>query len=111
MDERTAHYYSLFAARIAERYDSVESPMAKHTGCAFETGTRILDVGAGSGRDVALLRRMGYDAYGVEPSEALRHAASTRHPELAERLTRMVRFPASAGLLAASSTVWCARLF
>jgi SAM-dependent methyltransferase len=45
-----------------------------------------LDVGAGSGRDLAALAVEGFDCYGVEPSEGLRAAAIARHTELAERL-------------------------
>jgi SAM-dependent methyltransferase len=47
---------------------------------------RVLDVGAGSGRDVALLLAMGCDAYGVEPSAPMRHNAARSHPALAGRL-------------------------
>jgi SAM-dependent methyltransferase len=46
----------------------------------------VLDVGAGSGRDLAVLRRMGFDAYGVEPNDTMRAHALRIHPELAGRL-------------------------
>ncbi|NLE60773.1 MAG: methyltransferase domain-containing protein, partial [Planctomycetes bacterium] len=86
VDERTASYYTQFAGEIAQRYDSVESEMLALLNRAFAKGMRVLDVGAGSGRDVALLLAMGCDAYGVEPCAELREAAERQHPGLAGRL-------------------------
>jgi SAM-dependent methyltransferase len=85
MDNRTHDYYAEFSEEIAKRYDSVELKMRKLLGRAFAEGMRILDVGAGSGRDVSLLLEMGCDAYGVEPCNELREIAVGRHPQLAGR--------------------------
>jgi SAM-dependent methyltransferase len=49
----------------------VASPVARFFGTAFASGCRVLDVGAGSGRDLAALLSLGYDAYGAEPMEAM----------------------------------------
>ena len=46
----------------------------------------MLDIGAGSGRDLATLIAGSYEAFGVEPTEGLRIAAIGRHPELAQRI-------------------------
>jgi SAM-dependent methyltransferase len=46
----------------------------------------VLDVGTGSGRDLAALIKAGYDGHGVEPSAGLRLAAIAAHPELRGRL-------------------------
>lgn len=86
MDDRTATYYTQFAAEIAERYDALDVEMNKILRRAFDAGMRVLDVGAGSGRDAALLLDMGCDAYGVEPCDELRRLAETRHPSLTGRL-------------------------
>ena len=86
MDERTRAYYEQFAEEIAERYDSVEPEMSARLRRLFAPGDRVLDVGAGSGRDVALLLEMGCDAYGVEPSDALREVAQRQRPALSGRL-------------------------
>lgn len=86
MDERTGSYYTRFAGEIAQRYDAIESPIANLLRRVFVERGRVLDVGAGSGRDTALLLKLGYDAYGVEPCEALRQAAEARHPNLTNRL-------------------------
>lgn len=62
------------------------SPVAPYFSVAFPAGARVLDVGAGSGRDLAALLSAGYAAWGVEPSDGLRAAASANYPELAGRV-------------------------
>jgi SAM-dependent methyltransferase len=42
--------------------------------------SRVLDVGAGSGRDAAALARRGYQVVAVEPSDGLRREAEILHP-------------------------------
>jgi SAM-dependent methyltransferase len=86
VDTATAAYYEQHAVDIVERYESVDSPVERYFAPAFPDGGRVLDVGAGSGRDLARLLHHGYDAYGVEPAQAVRRAAIQRHPELVDRL-------------------------
>ncbi len=45
----------------------------------------VLDVGAGSGRDAAWLRRLGYEVVAVEPARRMREGAQARHPDPAIR--------------------------
>jgi SAM-dependent methyltransferase len=86
MDATTAQFYEENASDIAARYETVASPVERYFGAAFVAGSRVLDIGAGSGRDAACLLAHGFDAYGVEPSHGLRQAAVNTHPELATRL-------------------------
>jgi len=86
MDASTARFYEDNAQDIATRYESVGSPVAKYFPLAFVPGARLLDIGAGSGRDLAHLLKSGYEAYGVEPTDGLRAAAKVAHPELENRL-------------------------
>lgn len=86
MDPKTAAFYDRHATEIAARYESVSSPVEPYFAAAFPTGSRVLDIGAGSGRDQAALIRGGYDGFGVEPSDLLRQAAIAAHPELRGRL-------------------------
>ncbi len=86
MDAKTAEFYALNAAEVAARYESAASPVEPYYSLAFAPGARVLDIGAGSGRDLAALLRAGYDGYGVEPSAGLRQAAIGAHPALAARL-------------------------
>lgn len=86
MDLRTLAYYRSHAAELSERYESVDSPVARYFPLAFAAGSRVLDVGAGSGRDLAALLAAGFDGYGVEPTDEFRAAAIQHHPELNGRL-------------------------
>ena len=86
LDTRTSAFYEFHASDVAARYEAVSSPVEPYFSAAFPAGSRVLDVGAGSGRDLARLHALGYDACGVEPSEGLRAQAVGLHPELAPRL-------------------------
>ena len=86
MDDLTAAFYESHAAAVAQRYDAVESSVECRFPLAFIEGTRVLDLGCGSGRDTARLIAKGYDAFGVEPSGGLRAASIANHPELAGKI-------------------------
>lgn len=86
MDERTVRYYEKHAAELAGSYESIRGGVRRFFPLAFAPGSRILDIGAGSGRDMAALVSEGYAAYGVEPTAAFREVAVRQHPELADRL-------------------------
>jgi len=90
-DPATTRHYSLHAEAVAARYETVASPVAGHFRLAFPDGCRVLDIGIGSGRDLAELLALGYEARGIEPVPQMVAAALTHHPELAGRI-------ASAGL-------------
>lgn len=66
MDQSTIKFYRENAKEVAERYESVVSDLSKHFSAAFNTGLRILDIGCGSGRDLSVLQKLGYDCYGVD---------------------------------------------
>ena len=86
VDADSVAFYALNARNIAERYEAGASSIARHFAHAFVPGSRVLDVGAGSGRDLAQLRRSGFDAFGIEPVAELRAEAVRHHPELLGRL-------------------------
>lgn len=86
MDTLTLSYYEKNAAHLFDRYESVESGIAAYFQASFPIGSAIVDVGAGSGRDVAKLIELGYDAYGVEPIEEFRSLAQSKHPLLRGRI-------------------------
>ena len=87
MDADTSDFYARNASDVVARYEASNSPLLPYLSLAFAAGSRVLDVGSGSGRDVALLLRAGYDAFGVEPVDAMRLEAIHRHPELAGRIS------------------------
>ena len=52
----------------------------------FKAGERVLDIGAGTGRDASRLQRAGIEAHAVEPSPEMRKCALAAHPELEGKL-------------------------
>lgn len=88
MDKSTINFYRDNAKQVAERYESVVSDLSKHFSEAFNTGRKILDVGCGSGRDLAVLHKLGYDCYGVDPTPQFVELSQEIHPELKDRITQ-----------------------
>lgn len=86
MDEQTRRYYESNADEVARQQLSVPSPLSRYFGISFPRGARVLDLGAGAGRELAELVREGYDARGVEPAESLRNVAVVHSPEIRARL-------------------------
>lgn len=58
-------------------FDEVHSPVLH---LVPTTPARVLDIGSGTGRDAAHLAEMGHRVTAVEPTDALRVAASRLHP-------------------------------
>jgi SAM-dependent methyltransferase len=85
-DAATIDYYNQHAAQVFDSYEQVEGGVSAYFQSSFWPGARILDVGAGSGRDLRKLLELGYNAYGVEPSDGLRAEALARYPMLRDRL-------------------------
>jgi 2-polyprenyl-3-methyl-5-hydroxy-6-metoxy-1,4-benzoquinol methylase len=88
MDQSTINFYRNNAKQVAERYESVVSDLSKHFTDAFNTGLKVLDIGCGSGRDLAVLHMLGYNTYGVDPTPQFVELAQEIHPELKDRITQ-----------------------
>ena len=86
MDQSTLKYYSDNAAQVAERYESVVSDLSAHFADSFSKGGKVLDIGCGSGRDLAVLHKLGYDCFGVDPVLEFVEIAQRIHPELENRI-------------------------
>jgi len=86
MDQKTINFYQDNAKQVAERYESVVSDLSKHFSKSFTTGMKILDIGCGSGRDLAVLHSLGYDCYGVDPTPQFVAITQEIHPELKDRI-------------------------
>lgn len=85
MDQGTLKAYAAHAAEIARRHRDVSlaaGGIARHLTWAFKPEDRILDVGAGSGRDLAQLVAEGHVAYGLEPVREMRDQATSAYPAL-----------------------------
>lgn len=85
-DQRTLNVYADRAEELAATYEGVRPPfLARVCEAAPERG-RLLDIGCGSGRDLAAFALEGFDVHGVEPVAQMRAFAVLRHPELAGRI-------------------------
>jgi SAM-dependent methyltransferase len=76
----TVERYDRCASSLARRFDSVSFEQV-HNELLDQFPSppaRILDVGAGSGRDANALERMGYDVTAVEPAAGLRRIGKAR---------------------------------
>lgn len=85
MDARTAAFYDAYATELAAT-EAGRSAMLATLQATLAPGAWVLDVGAGSGRDMAALLELGFEAWGVEPHAAMRAAALRLRPGLAGRL-------------------------
>lgn len=63
MDHSTVAFYANNAASVAARYESVVSSLSDHFSPAFHPESKLLDIGFGSGRDLATLAKSGHDCY------------------------------------------------
>src|SRR6056297_797733 len=85
MDKPTKKYYATRTSEISRLYNKGEKGVSAHFTEAFPEGSRVLEIGAGSGRDLRLLLETGYDAYGIDASEEMVAHAKREYPELKER--------------------------
>lgn len=87
MDRETLEFYDRTAGETSARYRAMDlSAWRQQSLQIFPARGRVLDVGAGSGRDLALLLSMGFQAYGVEPAEGMRAEAVRTYPQLEGRI-------------------------
>lgn len=74
--------YASEAAELIPRFEAISTLqlLAPVADWISERPARILEVGAGTGRDAAWLAGQGHEVVAVEPVEALREAARALHP-------------------------------
>ena len=82
MDLATVTYYSRNAETIAARYESVTSGLSNSFQHAFRPKSKLLDVGCGSGRDLALLASLGHDCFGIDATPEFVALSQNLHTEL-----------------------------
>jgi SAM-dependent methyltransferase len=74
--------YAEEAEDLFKRYESISGPETHKAILHLipTTASRVLDVGAGTGRDAAWFASMGHRVTAVEPTEAMRLPAMKLHP-------------------------------
>jgi len=88
MDVRTLDYYMAHAREVAQRYEAAPSSLAARFNSAFAPGGRVLDIGCGSGRDLAELGRQGFQPYGIDGTAEFVELVQEYHPELQGRIAQ-----------------------
>lgn len=86
MDLRTLSFYEENAAEICRTYNQIGTLSFQKWIHLFDLELPILDIGCGSGRDMALLQMQGFSCYGVDGSPAMLKQAADRLPSLCGRL-------------------------
>lgn len=86
LDPQTQAFYSSNASLLAEQYCSAVGGIETWFDTAFPKGSRILDVGCAAGRDVSLLLKGGWDAFGADPCPELIDEGLRFDPALEGRL-------------------------
>ena len=87
MDSSTLDYYSAHATQVAQRYEEAPSSLGPRFASSFPAGGRVLDIGCGSGRDLAELARQGFLPFGVDGTPEFVELAQQYHPELTGKVT------------------------
>ena len=87
LDLQTQAFYSSNAALLAEQYRSAAGGIETWFDVAFPEGCRVLDIGCAAGRDVSLLLKGGWDAFGVDPCAELIDQGLRFDPSLECRLS------------------------
>lgn len=99
MDVQTLDYYMAHAREVAQRYEAAPSSLGARFPSAFAPGGRVLDIGCGSGRDLAELSRQGFQPYGIDGTAEFVELAQEYHPELQGRIAQglLPEFPVPFG--------------
>lgn len=93
MEQSTLKYYRLNAPAAAERYESANvKELHGFLMSGFSPGDRILEIGCGSGRDAAFMRKQGFTVTATDGSASMVAQACLYHPELAGNV-RQLKLP------------------
>ena len=105
-DEKTAGYYSSRAAELAGKYSKAKDLFSKLFVKYLSPHSKILDIGCGSGRDIACLIKKGFAVRGADSSRAMIDSAVIRYPELTDKIA-LSGLPDLPGIDAAYNGILC----
>ncbi|MBR4329880.1 MAG: class I SAM-dependent methyltransferase, partial [Candidatus Riflebacteria bacterium] len=84
---KTIAFYDENAADFCDKHDAIRlDPFHKEVRANIPVGSKILEIGCGSGRDAARSLADGYDIIALDGSKGLLAEIPKRHPELKDRL-------------------------
>jgi SAM-dependent methyltransferase len=86
MDRQTIEFYNNHAPESVALYAGGRSSVTELFSVAFARGSRVLDLGCGSGRDLNVLCEAGYDAFGVDASNEMVTESRGLFPALAGKI-------------------------
>jgi SAM-dependent methyltransferase len=79
----TINFYHKSADELITRYDSADMSVLHRTILDhLDKSSKLLDIGFGSGRDLAFLRENGFEIWGADPSEKFVEHAQRRFPDI-----------------------------
>lgn len=85
MSSQTQQFYENHFHDLIARYDSVDmSALHQLLAKYIRPNSKIIDIGFGSGRDLAYLQSNGHDIYGIDPVEAFVIQAQHRFTDVRE---------------------------
>lgn len=85
MKSSTHHFYEKNSHDLIERYDSADmSELHQLLAKRIRPNSKIIDIGFGSGRDLAYLQSNGHDIYGIDPVKAFVIQAQHRFTDISE---------------------------
>ncbi len=86
-DDRTNSYYSSKAADLANKYSKTADLFSIHFVKYLSPGSKILDIGCGSGRDMVNLLKAGFTVTGADSSDVMIGTAIRKYPELVGKIS------------------------
>ena len=88
MDKHTINTYENKAKDYSLRWKKEESGISSLLPHLFSRDEKILDIGFGSGYDLSVMKNLGMDVCGIEPSENFIASAIQSYPELKDCLIK-----------------------
>ena len=84
--DSTGRYYSSKASELVDQYSRAGNLFSRLFVKYLSPGSTILDIGCGSGRDIANLYKSGFSVTGADSSAEMLEAAAAKYPEISKRL-------------------------
>lgn len=105
-DDKTRSYYASKSTSLAEKYFRTKDHFSNLFFKYLDSGSSILDIGCGSGRDIAGLNKAGFSVTGADSSSEMISAAVRKYPELSGKII-LTGLPDLPGLVNTFNGILC----